>query len=348
MYKNVEVSSNLIGKELGEDIFLENGSLLLGKGVKLTQLHIEMLKKRAGKQVIKVGFFDSQEIQKFKLLYQESMGNIKRKFQGIAQGEIPPIHEMKQSYMPLIKQLLKTEHTQPLFSLIEQSDHYTYKHSLNVGIIASIIGKVLQLPIPSLALLVEMGIHHDLGKLALPGIVSKEGSLSKYEWEEMKKHTVEGFDLLSRMGEKRREVLYSALLHHERLDGSGYPGEVKGDKIPFLVQIVSVADVYDAITTERQYQRKSTPLKAMQEIMADTYEGKLNPAVTVPFARYIMRQYLRKTVNLSDGRRGEVIFINDHEPHQPLVLLENGSVIDLRKNHHVTILAEDTQHLLSS
>ncbi|WP_070119538.1 HD-GYP domain-containing protein [Bacillus marinisedimentorum] len=348
MYENVEISSGLVGKELGEDIFLENGSLLLGRGVELTQTHIELLKQRAGRQMIKAGTRKQLASEKLSRMYQQSLDDIKRQFQRLSEGEIPPIHEVKDSYMPLIEQLLKTEHTQPLFSLIEQSDNYTYKHSLNVGIIASIIGKILQLPVYSLALLVEMGIHHDLGKLALGGIVGKEGTLSQTEWKQMKMHTIEGFNLLQKMGEKREDVLYSALLHHERLDGSGYPAGVRGDKIPYLVQIVSVADTYDAITTERHYQRKGSPVKAIQEMMADTYEGRLNPAITVPFARYLMRQYLRKSVNLTNGSRGEVIFINYNEPHQPLVLLENGSVIDLRKNNHITILADDNQHLQTS
>ncbi len=123
---------------------------------------------------------------------------------------------------------------------------------------------------------------HDIGKIGIDeAILNKPGKLTKEEFEEMKKHTLIGASMLKSLGvyqdEEMVKVAYQICRwHHERYDGKGYPDRLKGEEIPIAAQVVSVADVYDALTSERVYKKAFTHEKAMEMILAGEC-GTFNP-----------------------------------------------------------------------
>lgn len=153
----------------------------------------------------------------------------------------------------------------------------TEKHELErinserVSNICYMIGEKMGLNKDSLKELKLSGLFHDIGKISIPdSILFKPDKLSKEEYEIIKDHTKNGYQIL-RAADAYSDFAEHALYHHEKMDGSGYPDGLKGKDIPLFARIISVADAYEAMTSDRPY-RKALPIeKAMQEL--ETFKG---------------------------------------------------------------------------
>lgn len=339
--KSMQVSFELVGETLSDDVYSDHGILLLKKGTVLNETHIFQLKNYQNRAFINVEEDESSKpnpLQSFQELYGENLIKMKALFNDHHPDMLPSIQQIIEDFMPLFEKSI--ENTK-FISQINKSmsfDEYTYRHCLNVGIISAIIGKLLGLRKKELIKLGQMGLLHDIGKMTVPStLLNKPGKLTEGEWKQVSKHTMKGFEMLKKSTNVDLNVVVAALLHHERLDGSGYPNGLKQKDIPFLVQIVSVADTFDAICSERSYQPKKSAFVAINELMREANSNKLNPAIVVPFVKYIMRQYLREEVRLSNGEVAEIVFIHENEPHQPLVRV-GEEYLDLRKVSRVEIV----------
>jgi HD-GYP domain-containing protein (c-di-GMP phosphodiesterase class II) len=161
---------------------------------------------------------------------------------------------------------------------IEARDPYTKQHSSRVTEIAVNIGKAMGCSEEQLDLLNFSGQLHDIGKLGIPdNILLKPGPLSGHEFEEIKKHPVIGANIVGHLGlltGEQRIILH----HHERWDGRGYPDGLKGNSIPFLARILAVADVYDAMASDRAYRRKLSDevvLETIQQGAGSQFDGEV-------------------------------------------------------------------------
>ncbi|MDK2786689.1 MAG: hypothetical protein PWQ80_1368 [Thermotoga sp.] len=157
----------------------------------------------------------------------------------------------------------ETEGLERLVSIVGKKDHYTAEHSRNVAKIACLIGEKMNLKRKELKILEIAGHLHDIGKIAVPEhILNKPGKLSDEEFEIIKKHPVVGADILREYPELSFTVPV-VLYHHERMDGSGYPLGLKDKEIPILARILAVADVFDALTSDRPYRKAMKPEDAL-------------------------------------------------------------------------------------
>jgi len=139
---------------------------------------------------------------------------------------------------------------------VEARDLYTREHSSRVTGISLILGKQLGCSGEDLDILNFAGHLHDIGKIGIrDDILLKPGRLTSQEFEKIKEHPVIGANILEQLGmwEKERQIIRC---HHERFDGNGYPDGLKGDQIPFLARILSLADVYDAMASDRAYRKR--------------------------------------------------------------------------------------------
>jgi putative two-component system response regulator len=149
---------------------------------------------------------------------------------------------------------------------IEARDPQTNGHCQRLTTYATALGESLGLDPDRIVALGRGAVLHDIGKVGIPdSVLLKRGRLTRSEYDLMKTHTVIGDNLCSelRLLEDVRPIVRH---HHERLDGSGYPDGLKGDQVPLLAQILSVVDVYDALTTERPYKPAYTPARAISEL----------------------------------------------------------------------------------
>ena len=155
--------------------------------------------------------------------------------------------------------------------VVEGRDQHTGDHCKRLGEYGTRVGSRLGLPEDDLRILRLGGVFHDLGKIAVPdSILNKPGKLTVDEFAVMKEHPGRGFELCRGMRTLER-VLPLIRSHHEKLDGSGYPDGLKGDRIPVLVRIVSVVDVFDALASKRSY-KEPLPLAECFRILREECE----------------------------------------------------------------------------
>jgi diguanylate cyclase (GGDEF)-like protein/putative nucleotidyltransferase with HDIG domain len=153
-----------------------------------------------------------------------------------------------------------------LASAIDAKDHYTQGHSQKVSAYAALIAEAMGLSDAEVEEIRLAGVLHDIGKVAIPeSILNKSGPLNPEEWETMKSHVHFGAKILEPLGALER-IRIVVRHHHEFYDGSGYPDSLKGEDIPLGARIVSVADAYDTITSDRTYKKARTAMEAFAEL----------------------------------------------------------------------------------
>ncbi|HLB53542.1 MAG TPA: HD-GYP domain-containing protein [Gemmatimonadales bacterium] len=152
--------------------------------------------------------------------------------------------------------------------MLEKKDEYTRGHSQRVSRYAVKTAMLLGLSGHSLDQIRLGGELHDIGKIGTrDAVLRKPGPLSPFEFEEIKKHVLEGEELLEPLRREHPLVLQIVRSHHERLDGSGFPDQLKGTAIPLAARIVAVVDAFDAMTTERAYRSPCSAVDALAELV---------------------------------------------------------------------------------
>lgn len=155
-------------------------------------------------------------------------------------------------------------------------------HSERVSNICDSIGRALNMTLDELKLIKLISQLHDIGKIAIDdAILNKPDTLTDKEWEHIKKHPEIGYRILSATPEYS-EIAQDILSHHERYDGKGYPRGLEGEDIPLRARIISIADAYDAMTSERPYRKPLTHQQAIEEIKINA-GSQFDPAIAKIF-----------------------------------------------------------------
>ena len=221
---------------------------------------------------------------------------------------------------------------------MRQIDDTTYAHCINVAIICRMMGKWLELPESDLEVLTLAGLLHDIGKCRVdPKILTKPGTLTPEEYRHIQRHPALGAEILADYPLDGR-VRSAVLMHHERCDGSGYPSGLHKDDISEFAKIVAIADVYDAMTSNRCYRKGICPFEVIatfERIGFEKYESKY----LLPFLTHIIDTYLGNTVLLNDGSSGKVIMVNTQVLSRPVVSTEQHEYLDLSKHPELYIQA---------
>lgn len=153
-----------------------------------------------------------------------------------------------------------------LIAVINANDKYTYMHVERVVIYCKLIANRLNLTNKEKKDLIYAAYMHDIGKIDIPKeILMKQTKLTDSEWEELKKHPQNSANIISGVT-SLKDVIPIILQHHERYDGTGYPSKLKGDKISYLARILTVADSFDAMTSDRPYHKKKSIAEAIEEL----------------------------------------------------------------------------------
>lgn len=209
------------------------------------------------------------------------------------------------------------------------SDEYTFKHSVDVATMSMIIGKQHGLSESEVYEIGIAGLLHDIGKTKIPNeLLNKAGKLTDEEFEVMKKHSLFGYSILQDKEELSESIKYGVLQHHEKLNGNGYPMGMPQDKISEFARIISIADIYDALVTERPYKKAFSPRDAVEMIMAMTDE--LDIDVMKSFLASVILYPVGSTVTLSNGEKARVVENKPNCVLRPTVVgLKTGKVYNL-------------------
>ena len=275
---------------LGKDIYSCDGRCLLRAGILLTDDILVKIKEFKIFSLYIIDEYSSEEIEDVikPELRQKSISVIKETFSDIER--IASVHKFEkrtinqytnqeQKYFNSINEIAEEilenvlSNKNVLLSLVDikSMDNYTYAHSVNVAVISIILGISLNLPKKKLIYLCIGALVHDIGKSFIPKeILQKPDKLTPEEFEIMKCHSKYGYDFFKDSFDVSSYIKLIVLQHHERFDGLGYPNNVVGNNINYLARIVSIADVYDALTSDRPYKRAMCPSDALEYLMSNT------------------------------------------------------------------------------
>lgn len=305
------------GMVLDKDVFA-NGMMLLAKGSVIKPSYIAHLAAR-GIPTITVRAAETKyedillnPVQKFYAETYENVGNIIDQLKGnmpIATSHIFPIVER------IMETVFVNQDSMLLLTGFQGVYDYHYAHSLDVCIYSLITARALDLTYEEIVTLGMGALLHDVGKTRISDqILFKQGSLTAAEYEEVKKHSQHGYDIVIRIPGIKRNVAQIVLQHHERCDGSGYPGNLCGASINPLAKLVAVADIYDALTSDRVYRKKVLPHEAA-EFLLGTSNTLLDPEIVKVFLKNIAIYPTGCQVLLNTN---EVAIVHDSNPNMPL------------------------------
>ncbi len=214
-------------------------------------------------------------------------------------------------------------------NLIKVSDEYTFKHSVDVATMGMIIGRNYGLSDVEVHEIAISGLLHDLGKSEIPlEVLNKPGKLDDDEFALMKQHTLFGFKILKEKDAFNDEIMKGVLQHHEKMNGKGYPLGLSGDAISKYARVLAVADIYDALVTERPYKKGFPKRDALEMILGMSVD--LDNKAIQSFMNSVIIFPVDSYVQLSNGELARVVENNPGYPMRPIVVgFKTGKKYDL-------------------
>lgn len=337
------------GYEIAEDVLNNRGSLIITKNTlvneairqKLVALNVDQI--AACEQTKKADTIPvnnpKADIIALKVKYQKSVSTVKVIINDLAAGRGLDHEKVTEICNSLYENMYSNIVVTECLNKIKIVDEYTYAHSINVALYSMLIGKWLELPESEIRLLMIAGILHDVGKSKIPlSILNKKGPLTSEEFEVIKKHPSLGFEIIKDNADINKKVKEAVLMHHEKENGTGYPFGIKSVGISSFAKIISIADVFDALTSERVYKKRQTPFDTFREFeRIGIGEGNFDPAILLKFIHNISQYYVGSRVMMSTGKFGEIVYVPPHNISNPVVRVD-GSYIDLSAQRGMKII----------
>jgi putative nucleotidyltransferase with HDIG domain len=260
-------------------------------------------------------------------VYGRALKVVENIFHDVRLGKIPSSAEAMEVVKSMAQITIAEPHALFALSMLKDYDNYTFNHSVNVSVIALAVGRACHQSEEDLRTLGLGGLLHDLGKLKISReIITKPGPLNDEEFAEIKKHPGTGAEIAATMEGVTREVVQIVLGHHLRFDQSGYPTEAREGEKSSLIDMVTIADTYDAITTLRSYQRPMTPRKAIG-LLREISGTHLHPEITERFITTLGTYPVGSLVRLDDNEIGLVVWVDTKDPDSvrlKILFDENG------------------------
>lgn len=343
------------GMIIDSDVIGLNGSLLLYRGYAIENIRVlRKLLENHGIHSVEIREEESEktgnieitketsielkiemEVASFKESFNEVVDSLKNEYESIIKGEEVSREELEKTasiaweYDERVLTILQ------LISKIREDNFTIYAHSANIALISYVIGKWMHMEIDELKELTLSAILADIGRYkVLQELIETVGTSDSDESNLMKKYPRYSYELIKEIEFLDDNIKLSVLHQHERYDGSGYPGELKGDEIPLFARIIAIASVYDALTSTKSYRTKKTPFEAIK-VMETEYMDKLDIKILYTFLHRIGSCFIGSIVEFSDGRKGEVVFVPEEGIYKPYVKMhDSGEVINLNNNEY--------------
>ncbi|MDR3586181.1 MAG: HD-GYP domain-containing protein [Desulfosporosinus sp.] len=335
------------GVSTSRNLFDAQGVLLLAKGEVVTIRVLELLKSHQ----VYILQFESDKTIPPKCFSQERYQNVLASMQDIYQGgnlvtEVKLI-ATKDVVDGIFDELTKNPRIYFNLNQFRNFDNYTYVHSVNVGLIASLIAINMGYMDEQLKELILGALLHDLGKMTIPTeLLNKPTGLTTQEFEILKQHPIRGVELLKEV-KISPEVLAGIRQHHERWNGQGYPDGLKSNAIHPYARVIAVADVFDAITADRPY-HEGIPLYYALELVEAGSDSDFAPEVVLALRNSLVIYPENSSVKLNTGEIGIVIDIPSNFPTRPLIRILFDKYGNLVQDEIVVDLLRDLTRFISS
>ncbi len=340
------------GAVVAEDVLDHNGNVIIKKNTSLDKFLIQKL------NIAKITCVNVKEPEDFLTTYFEKIKVSKtfKQFYEIYSKNFFEFKKMMDEYLSTKKPLdpdklfeIIDDITSPfkhskitildMLTVLETAEaDFLYTHSINVALICKYTAKWFRLDDEDAKALVLCGFFYDIGKFMIPNeILLKQGRLTDEEFKTIKNHTVIGYKMLQDFNVDER-IKVCSLMHHERIDGTGYPQGLVDEQIDQFAKITAILDSYEAMTSYRSYRAPLCPFTVIEIFEKDGY-GKYDTGCYMTFLERMVEEYIGKEVELSDGTICVVVLINKQKYSRPMVKTNDGKYIDLTTRKDLSIKA---------
>ncbi len=323
------------GQILGRDLVFDRNRVLLRGGVTLTASLIGKV-RMLGFQGVYIDDDLSRSIFLESVISDELRGKAQKEVRTLfVTVETASLQKTKNHFDALLStvtnivdEILRNRNLMVNIIDIRAYDDYTYSHSINVAVLSTMLGAVLGMGRQTLHELAMGALVHDLGKVFIDKrIINKESKLTLEEFEEVKRHSLAGYNYLAPSKVIPPEAKTAVLTHHEQYNGNGYPAGLSGEAIHLFGRIIAVVDVYDALVSDRPYRRALLPSDAIEYIMSG-YNTLFDPLVVDAFIRKVAPYPVGTCVRLSNDCIGIVVENFENTCLRPkLQLIEDGKTV---------------------
>lgn len=353
--KRIAITQLLPGMITAESVLDINKQLIVEKGTLLKEPHIHRLQsytilsvcvedspitvdledldapKQEERESMTYGqrVRDSEEYKAFRQSYDLKLDSLKAALNSVVEKNMDlDVTELLQSSLSMVS---KTNGgTMSILDMLHNMREYddsTYAHCMNVALICNVLATWLKLSPEDVEMATACGLFHDIGKILVDqSLITKPGKLSVVEYSEVKNHTVRGYKLLQERNVDAH-IMNSALMHHERHDGTGYPLGLRGEQIDRFARIVAIADVYDAMTATRVYREALCPFRVIEMFEEEGFQ-KYEVEYLLVFLENVVNTYIQNQCLLNDGRIGTILFVNRAKLSRPVIVCD-GKYVNL-------------------
>ena len=358
--KLVSVDKLEPGLVVSENIYTIDDRLVLTKGTVLDENDIARIKafslynifvedqkkevkaKKEGSRSDNLSYAEklksTEEFIKFKQHIEENAEKLEESFKMIVNDTMPL--DVEKLTEPVYHLFVEAGGTAGIFDMIHNlrdNSDAVYMHSLNVSLISNTLATWMRLSNDEIDLATAGGLLHDIGKVLMPTeLINKKTPLTEYEQKVMREHVVKGYDLVKEKDIDSR-IKNCVIMHHEMRDGSGYPLGLRGEQIDEIASIVVVANMYDDLTSKREYREQICPFTVIEKFEKEGLD-KFNPNVIMTFLSNIVNTFIANRVLLSNGQVGEIIFINPEHLSKPIVKC-GTEYVDLSAKREISIIS---------
>jgi len=345
------------GMVTAEDIYNYNNQLIIPKGMVLDDKTIakldyySILSVRIEDEKVSVSteskeysrsyserVKESPEFVKFRKEFDEDVQNFKNAINDVVLKGAPlDVDKLVNQTLNILDIGATTPNLLDMLHCMREYDDATYVHSMNVALICNVMARWLRMSDEEIKTATTAGLLHDIGKTKIPDeIIKKPAKLTPQEYSVVKRHPQAGYEMLKKSS-LDPQILNAVLMHHERCDGSGYPLGLTGNQLPTFAKMVSIADVYDAMTSARVYRGPLCPFKTI-EIFEEEGLQKYDPHFIMSFLENVVNTYLLNSVKLSNGDKGTIVYINKDRLSAPTIRTDSD-FIDLSHRTDIKIEA---------
>ncbi len=286
-------------------------------------------------------------IGKAKSIFEESKEIQRKLFDDVLCGrqiELEPIVEITQQTTETI---FESPDALACIINIREKDEYLLEHSTAVSILMSIFSRYMEVDIDTTKQLSIGAFLHDVGKIRIPNqILNKPGKLTEKEFDIMKTHVIHSVDIIKKIPDISKLSLEVAALHHEKLDASGYPLSLQADKISLYGRMITICDIFDALTATRVYKDGMAQVKAFAILRNMAERGMLDSDLVVRFIKCMGVYPVGSLVQLKSKQLAVVESRNPDDPIRPKVkAFYNVSQNNFVEAKDIDLSFEDQEHI---
>jgi putative nucleotidyltransferase with HDIG domain len=346
------LSNDVIDDETGEIIALKDRPVDFDTLVRLKAFYMDVMdRKPDGGTAVDISEEDEailsgsipylpekerQNYVDFKNTYVSSFEKTKDLLGDIQMGVLPDVSELGSVTDDIISTVRRKSDVFAYLNYMNSLGSFVYDHSVCVSLVCRVFADWLRLSTDESDTLAAAGLLHDIGMLKIAdNIVNKKEKLTHEEYMKITMHPTYGYNMLKDC-DIADEIKFAVLQHHERIDASGYPNRLKYDQIHRFGKIIGIVDVFAAMIYDRPYREKFAPFEVIKTFERE-FLGKLDTEFLMVFLQNIAYNYIDRSVRLSNGKIGTIVFINKAQCSAPIIKLEDDNYIDLMFDKTVQI-----------